>query len=356
MYHSLTAAAVPNFGTVKGQTPATAAISAAVGISREVDAGADFCRPTGAAGAQPDPAGRPSWHTSQKGAQQMRAALQGSGTFLQLLNLEPQERPFASGGLRGRVGDVPSAGVQRRYCQAVAAVPWEDLRPEDVWACVLTYHNVPRNGLQVREDKKAFCRRLDRVLGDRGKGTWAALWVKEFQARGSIHYHMVLHTPYGAPAGFPDIVRDAWLGVIGEASDEAAKVHGVMCSQVVDMHKVKAYVSKYMGKSERSSAKAYQKRQPAWFKNGGRWWGIVGRSLCRRYEAFMLHTRAEFVSIKRLIRSYSSAITHGHYVPHSYRAESGMSLLTHGRDYQVLRDLVRWVTMQRQGVCALQTS
>jgi hypothetical protein len=292
-----------------------------------------------------------SWHTAQKGALMMRSALQGSGTLLQVVNLEGG-RGQVGGGHRGVVADIPSAGVHRRFCQTMAAIPWESLEKGQLWVVVLTYHNAPRDGLQARSDKKAFMRHLDRVLGPRGRGCWSGVWVKEFQARGSIHYHMVLHTPFGAPVDFGAQVRDAWLCVVHEKGDMAAFLHGVECSPVADVQKVKAYVSKYMGKSERNAAKAYQKRQPAWFKHGGRWWGVVGRSLCRRYEALRLRTLAEFVTVKRLLRSYVRSITHGYYTPKSYAVVNGMTVLGHGRDYAALRDFMRWLLMERLSVSA----
>jgi len=284
----------------------------------------------------------------------MVAALQGSGTLLQVVNLD-RHGGQVGGGNRGKVGDIPSKGVHRRYCQAMAAVPWEDLDRFHLWAVVLTYHNVPVDGLQVRQDKKAFMRRLDRVFGPRGQGCWSAAWVKEFQARGSIHYHMVLHTPYALSDAVAAAVRDSWLAVIGEIDDGAAQAHGVMCSQVNNIQKIKGYLSKYMGKGERGSAAAYQKKQPGWFKHGGRWWGIVGRSLGRRYEAVTLHTLAEFVSVKRLLRSYIRSITHGYYTPKSYGAMDGMTVLGHGRDYAALRDLMRWLSSQRLTVALAAT-
>lgn len=238
----------------------------------------------------------------------------------------------------------------------MAGVPWDALDPRQLWVTVLTYHQVPRDGLQVRQDKKAFMRRLDRILGDRGKGFWSAIWVKEFQARGSIHYHLVIHTPYGAPYDFASQVREAWLCVVHEDEDLAAFLHGVECSRAESMQRVKGYLSKYMGKSERFEAKAYQKRQPSWFKHGGRWWGIVGRTLSRSYETLRLLTVGEFVAVKRLFRSYVRSITQGRYTPRSYAAMYGMTVLGHGSDYAALRDFMRWVTMQRQGVCVLQTS
>jgi hypothetical protein len=103
----------------------------------------------------------------------MMSALQGSGTLLELVNLEKGGGFLGVRRTRGVVGQTPSKGVHRRYCQAVAAVPWESMRSEDLWAVVLTYHNVPRDGLQVRDDKKAFMRRLDRILGEGIPEAWS---------------------------------------------------------------------------------------------------------------------------------------------------------------------------------------
>jgi len=273
--------------------------------------------------------------------------------LLELVNVGPK-RGYQVAGLRGIVGDVPSRGTHRRFCRAMAGTPWEDFKVQDLWVTVLTYHGTPRDGLQVRRDRKAFYRWLDRTLGPRGAGCWSAIWVKEFQARGSIHFHLVIHTPLGAPYDFAGLVRDAWLAIIGEDEDMAAYLHGVECSRAVSMQRVKGYLSKYMGKSERFAAKAYQKRQPAWFKNGGRWWGIVGGTLARRYESFRLRTFAEFHTVKRLLRSYVRSITLGKYTPRSYGEMYGMTVLGHGRDYAALRDFIRWLTRDRLDNCGFQ--
>lgn len=286
------------------------------------------------------------WHTGHKCALPINAAFQGSGTLLQVVNLD-RSGGRIGGGSRGIVGDLPSRGSHRRFCQAMAATPWDDLRLDDLWVIVLTYHGIPRDGLRVREDRRAFMRRMDRVLGDRGKGCWSMIWVKEFQKRGSWHLHGVLHTPWGAPAGFYDIVRDAWLGVIREDNDLAAYLHGVECSKAVSMEKVKGYLSKYMGKSCREGAKAYQKKQPGWFKHGGRWWGIVGHTLARSYKAIRLQTVAEFVTVKRLLRSYVRSITQGRYTPRVYQMLNGMTVLGHGRDRAAWEQMARWVVGQR---------
>jgi len=159
------------------------------------------------------------------------------------------------------------------------------------------------------------------------------IWVKEFQKRGSWHLHGVLHVPgANVPVGLEVdfIALKAWLEVVHETDMEAAWRYGVQCSVVERIQNVKRYLGKYMRKKGRSAAKAYEKVQPLWFKDGGRWWGVVGVTLTRSYETLRVRTVAEFIAIKRVLRSYVNSITHGHYRPKSYGAMYGSMILAHG--------------------------
>lgn len=293
------------------------------------------------------------WHTLHKGALHYPCVMQGSGNLVELLNFAPK-RGYSAGDYRGAIGDLPSEGTHRRFARAMAAIPFEKLGVQDMWVVVLTYPGIPEDGRKVAREKKAFFRRLDRVLGEH---CWSMIWVKEFQRRGSVHFHGVLHVPFGAPPGLEVdyIVRKAWLEVIQQEHNLAAWLHGVECSRAVSMQAIKRYESKHMGKHGRECAKAYQKVQPSWFKGGGRWWGIIGQTLIRSYETFRLRTVAEFIAVKRLLRSYVNSITHGHYAPKSYGAMYGSTIIAHGPDYEFLREAIRWVTMQRPTVAVCAT-
>lgn len=252
------------------------------------------------------------------------------------------------GATRGRVGNTPSAGTYLRFMRAVNEVPWESCKRENLYCGNLTYHGIPRDGRHVRRDVKAWERRLDRAIGPRGK-CWGMVWVKEFQKRGSWHLHFLMYLPWGCTGSLYEIVRSSWLAVIGETEDLQAFLHGVECSRVQDVRRVKAYELKYMNKRARSGPKAYEKEQPNWFKDGGRWWGKVGREvLAPAYESLVLHTYSEFVSARRVIRAYVHHITHGRYMPKVW-GDHSMTVLAHGGDNCFLRDLIRWLTLNSCG-------
>lgn len=293
-----------------------------------------------------------SRHKPQKGARQCWTALQGSGTLLELVNVCP-DRARIGGGSRGIVGNTPTPGVARRFRTAMVGIPWDTYDRHNLYCGNVTYHSIPTDGLRCRQQRKALFRALDRVLGPRGKGCWSGIWCKEFQKRGSVHYHFIIYVAGGVQIGgdrrsLYEIVRDAWLKITGEEDDVWAWLHAVECSQVQDVRRVKWYEVKYMGKEGRHNAKAYEKRQPAWFRNGGRWWGIVGTGLARAYEALRL-TFKEFIDIKRLGRSYVQHITHGKVKLKSWCGTYGMTILARGADMAVYRDFVRWVASQRAG-------
>lgn len=257
------------------------------------------------------------------------------------------------GGDRGVVGRTPSVGSARRWYRAVAGIPWDSCDLDALYCGNVTYHSIPLDGVRCRQHRKALFRALDRILGPRGKGCWSGIWCKEFQKRGAVHYHFIIYAPFGVPlhTSMYEIVREAWLRITGQDDDMWAFLHSVECSKVENIRKVKAYVLKYMGKSARDGAKAYEKVQPAWFRNGGRWWGIVGTALSRCYETFRL-TWAEFIDCKRVFRSYVRSITHGKCLIRPVSAGYGLTVMAHGGDMVAYRDIVRWLSAQRESVAS----
>jgi hypothetical protein len=348
----------PTHANVRGhstQPPPALPPWGVVGISREqVRDRCGQADPT-VAGAQGGAAPTAVQHTIHKGALHNWTGLQGSGTLVQAVNLGAKWTG-SRGGYRGTIGNTPTRGTAWRYGQAMAGIPWDSLNAKGLYCGNVGYHAIPRDGRTVARHKKALFRRLDRVFGDRGKGCWSGIWVKEFQRRGCVHFHFILYLPYGAPyrSGMHETVREAWLGVTGQDDDLWAFQFAVECSQVQDIRRVKSYQVKYMGKVGRDNAKAYEKVQPAWFKGGGRWWGVVGQSLRRAYVTFRL-AGAELAKVKRVMRCYIRAITHGRYTPKSYGRDYSMTVLTRGGDLQVFNDIVRWVTMERLAIapCAI---
>lgn len=237
----------------------------------------------------------------------------------------------------------------------MAALPWDSYERETLYMGNLTYHKTPTSGLRCKEDLEAWFAALNRLFG--GRDVWGCIWVMEFQKRGALHYHFILRTPRVLDGETWHEIVGAWLRITGESDDIYAILHGCQLSQVQDIRRVKVYECKYMGKSGRSNAKAYEKVCPEWFNDSGRWWGIVGASLSPCYETFQLHTPDEWYTVKRLLRSYVRSITHGKYAPRTLAGENGQTILAHGGDLEAYRDFVRYISSQRAlGILSLESA
>jgi len=299
------------------------------------------------AGAQATALAAP-WHTTHIPTRQSWTVFQGSGTLLQAKRIRlttGQHIARKCRTVRGKVGKTPSRGVNWRYCQHMAALPWDSYAPETLYMGNLTYHKTPTSGLRCKEDLEAWFAALNRLFG--GRDNWGCIWVMEFQKRGALHYHFILRTPRVLDSDTWHAIVDAWLRITGESEDVYAALHGCQLSQVRDIRRTKMYECKYMGKHGRDNAKAYEKVCPEWFNDSGRWWGIVGGNLAPSFETFQLRTADEWYTVKRLLRGYVRSITQGKYTPHTYGADNGQTVLGHGGDLSAYRAIVRWLTMQR---------
>lgn len=159
-------------------------------------------------------------------------------------------------------------------------VEWNAIDNSKVFMITLTYEGIPSDGRMVMDDLGAFRRRLDRWSDERGID-YGAVWIKEFQRRGSVHFHLLVV--------FSDLVRGdfrfhrdglikfvsrAWHEITG-SSDKGlragTRVEGVRRSAI-------GYMMRYMGKD-------YQKNVPPDFKNVGRFWGFwYKKNMSYRYD------------------------------------------------------------------------
>lgn len=122
----------------------------------------------------------------------------------------------------------------------------------------LTYRGAPVDGRAVKADLRAFTRML-RVYKVFPR---SAVWILEFQRRGSPHFHL-LSTDF-VPKG---AVSYIWSWTTGESAKTSTNVKAI--------RRPLGYALKY-------AAKLQQKEPPDRYKDLGRFWGIVG---CRcRYE------------------------------------------------------------------------
>lgn len=159
-------------------------------------------------------------------------------------------------------------------------VEWKHIENRKVFMITLTYESIPGDGREVMADLGAFRRRLDRWTDER-QIDYGAVWIKEFQRRGSVHFHLLvvfsdlLRGDYRfhlrALIGFVSL---AWHEITGSSEKglrAGTRVEGVRRSAI-------GYMMRYMGKD-------YQKNVPDDFCNVGRFWGFWNKkNMSYRYD------------------------------------------------------------------------
>ena len=159
-------------------------------------------------------------------------------------------------------------------------VEWNAIDNSKVFMITLTYEGIPSDGREVMGDLGAFRRRLDRWSDERGI-EYGAVWIKEFQRRGAVHFHLLVVFSELLRGDFRfhrdgliKFVSRSWHEITG-SSDKGlragTRVEGVGRSAI-------GYMMRYMGKD-------YQKNVPPDFKNVGRFWGFwYKENMSYRYD------------------------------------------------------------------------
>jgi len=112
----------------------------------------------------------------------------------------------------------------------------------------------PRFVERCKRDLHRFLRALRAELGE-------YLWVREFQKRGVVHYHLL------AQHDVPESrVSESWARATGQLDDGAVLEHGIKVDAIKSQGGVRSYLGRYIGKEQ-------QKELPAGVDGAGRWWG-----------------------------------------------------------------------------------
>lgn len=181
-----------------------------------------------------------------------------------------------------------------RMCRAVASRQWD---PNKVRLFItLTFAEAGK--VDGRAELLRFQKRWARRFG------WpSAVWWREFQERGTVHYHLLAEAsprdavilrgrrvkPGGRREGW---VHEAWVGCGGGRIVDVQLWRGQ--GKALFAYAMK-YAMKYGDKSE-------QHRLPEGAEAGvGRWWGVWGSGGAWRVLGM---TRAEFVSLRRRLRRW----------------------------------------------------
>ena len=107
---------------------------------------------------------------------------------------------------------------------------------------------------RCRADLHRFLRALRAELGE-------YLWVREFQRRGVVHFHVLAEKDLSEVRA-----AEAWGRASGQLEDEAVLRHGVKVDAIRSQGGAKRYLGQYIGKEK-------QKELPDGVDGAGRWWG-----------------------------------------------------------------------------------
>lgn len=114
---------------------------------------------------------------------------------------------------------------------------------------------------RINRDREVFIKALKREYGNNIR----YVWLKEFQANGSPHYHMMIECPDATIQDQDWFIRSAWYDIV----DSGLIKHfynGVYCDSIRSQQGYATYLATYLAKMD-------QKTAPDWFGKVGRFWG-----------------------------------------------------------------------------------
>lgn len=187
-------------------------------------------------------------------------------------------------GGRGAV-HVFSDKSRRRLAKACASVAWGSF---PFLFVTLTYSGeFPMDGRISAGHLRAFRERWQRRYG-----MPLAVWKREFQRRGAVHFHLAILAPEGVPmVEVRRWVTASWSEIVGAPSRTAVEV----------MRKPPVAYFSCHGQHGRDR-KDYQNVVPEGFTNPGRFWGFW--NLAPQWDEFDLTSR-EFVQARRILRAWA---------------------------------------------------
>lgn len=148
----------------------------------------------------------------------------------------------------------------------------------------LTYHSEYVSERTSKKHLDTFFKRLRRYVGAKA----FYVWKKEYQKRGTLHYHILVYDCPFIPRSW---LATVWNDITGE--DFAHRKAGTRIEKIRKMQ----YVSKYVDKP-------IEKLAP---EDSGRYWGIINR---QKYdlaigETTVDITRGEYYRMRRIIRKHA---------------------------------------------------
>jgi hypothetical protein len=224
-------------------------------------------------------------------------------------------------GSRGVVREF-SDKSRRRLAKMCAAIPWGAF---PFLFVTLTYaSDFPTDGRVCSYHLRHFRERWQIEYG-----APLAVWKREYQKRGAVHFHLAI----GAPAGVPLVevqrwVSRAWSEVIGEKGRTGVEVLRKPPTRYFSSH----------GEHGRDE-KGYQNEVPDGFVNPGRFWGFW--NIAPDWHDTDLGPE-QFVEARRIMRAW--ARSKGYRVRRNGGRVQGMWLRTARRpSFHLAADVMRAV-------------
>ena len=129
----------------------------------------------------------------------------------------------------------------------------------------LTYHARQQAWESLGERNRRVVKRcssdLHRFLRAVRKEAGEYLWVREFQKRGVVHFHLL--TEHAVPE---QRAAELWGHATDQLHDAAVLRHGVKVDEIKSQGGARKYLGRYIGKEK-------QKSLPVGVDGAGRWWG-----------------------------------------------------------------------------------
>jgi len=162
-------------------------------------------------------------------------------------------------GRRGAIGGWSEASARRlRFIAANVDSAFESMITLTYRAREKAWETRAERNRRVIQHCQADLHRFLRCLaGEIG----AYLWVREFQRRGVVHYHVICQRMIS-----PERATEAWCRASRQLDDAAVLRRGAKVDPIRSQGGALSYVGRYLGKER-------QKQLPVGVEGAGRWWG-----------------------------------------------------------------------------------